>query len=94
MRGMTQNLHPDDQPNRQWRRFAGEEEVQQVIPEFSFQDPVAVGMMFCNALDDPKENFVALSRLTTPESLPAFGDFKEAANLLASVQRTPATAHG
>lgn len=86
MRDMTPNLHPDDQPTDQWRRFAGEEEVREVIPEFSFQDPVAVGMMFCNALEDPKENLVALSRIATPESLPAFGDFTEASDLIASVQ--------
>jgi hypothetical protein len=82
---MTQHLHPDDQPTDQWRRFTGEEEVEQVIPEFSFQDPVAVGMMFCNALGDPQENRVALARLATPESLPAFGDFTEAAEMLAAV---------
>jgi hypothetical protein len=89
MGDMTQNVHPD-QPADNWgnfnRRITGEEEVGQMIPEFSFQDPVAVGMMFCKALDDPKENFVALSRLATPESLPAFGDFTEAAELIASTQ--------
>jgi hypothetical protein len=88
---MTQHLHPDDHPNHQWRRFADDEEVRAVIPEFSFQDPVAVGMMFCNALDDPEANLVALSRLATPESLEAFGDFTEAAAFIAS---TPNVGYG
>lgn len=88
---MTHSLHPDDLPNHQWRRFADEEEVREVIPEFSFQDPFAVGLMFCNALQDPETNLVALTRLATPESLPAFADFSEAANFLAS---TPNIGYG
>ncbi|MDI3211704.1 hypothetical protein [Arthrobacter sp. AL12] len=83
---MSYNAHPDDQPSAQWRRFAADDEAETVMPEFSFQDPVAVGMMFCNALDDPKEYHVALSRLATPESLLAFGDFAEASAFLASIE--------
>ena len=68
---MTQQLHSDAQPTDQWRRFAAsEEEGEQVIPEFSFQDPDAVGMVFCNALADPRENLVALSRPATPNPCP------------------------
>lgn len=88
MRDMTQSSQPD-QPTDKWggfdRRVTEQEELRQVIPEFSFQDPVAVGIMFCNALDDPAENFIALSRLATPESLPAFGDFTEASELITSI---------
>ncbi|MCT9624247.1 hypothetical protein HWD94_03800 [Pseudarthrobacter equi] len=82
---MTYALHPDDQPNHDWRRSAGEDEVRGVIPEFSFQDPVAVGLMFCNALEDPSENYDVLSRLSTPESATAFGDFTEAAHLFKAI---------
>ncbi|MBT1001186.1 hypothetical protein KIH31_01110 [Paenarthrobacter sp. DKR-5] len=86
LRRMTYNSHPDDQPSERWRRATDDAEVASVLPQFSFQDPVAVGMLFCNALGDPDSNFNALSRLATPESLPAFGDFKDAAAFLASVK--------
>lgn len=89
MGDMNPKTNPDepiDKFSNFARRITSEEEVRNVIPEFSFQDPVAVGIMFCNALDDPQENYVVLARLATPESLPAFGDFTVAAGMIAAGQ--------
>lgn len=83
---MTYNAHSDDQPPAQWRRFTADDEAEAVLPVASLQDPVAVGMMFVNALGNHREYFNALQRFVTPESLPAFGDFTEAANFLASIE--------
>ncbi|MGO4143461.1 hypothetical protein AB4Y77_00100 [Paenarthrobacter sp. YAF11_1] len=85
MEPMTTNQHPDDQAPAEWRRFGVDDEAEQALPEPSFQDPVAVGLLFCNALSDPAEYQVALRRVVTPESLPAWGDFSDAAQFLASI---------
>ncbi|GAB3535814.1 hypothetical protein GCM10027403_14540 [Arthrobacter tecti] len=56
------------------------------LPNGSLQDPVAVGMMFVNALADHRHYEIALSRLVTPESLPYWGDFSEIAEHVASIE--------
>jgi hypothetical protein len=81
---MTYNQHPDDQAP-EWRRITSDEEANSAMPEFSFQDPAPVGQMFCDALKDPAHYQVALRRLVTPESLPAWGDFSEAAAFVQSL---------
>lgn len=72
-------------PPEQWRRFATDDEAEAMLPDPSLQDPVAVGMMFCNALDDPKHYLNALRNLSTPESVPDWGDYTRAAEALKAV---------
>jgi len=76
---MSESLPPEDQPPAEWRRLVSEAEAQGAVPEPSLADPVSVGMMFCEALDDPGHYRTALLRLTTPESHAAWGDFSAAA---------------
>ena len=84
--GMAFNEHPDDQPPGEWRRFVSDDEARTAVPAFSFQDPVAVGLAFCNALDRRGDYLAALQRMVTPESLPAWGDFREAAAFHSSIE--------
>jgi hypothetical protein len=83
---MTYYVHPDDQPPAEWRRFAPDSEAAATLPQPSLDDPVAVGLMFCNALVRHEEYIQALARLVTPESLASWGDFGEAASFLGSVK--------
>jgi hypothetical protein len=80
------NLSAEDLPPTEWRRFASEEEAAANLPEPSLDDPVSVGIMFCNALEDPVQYRNALLRLVTPESRPAWGDFGEASRFITSIE--------
>lgn len=82
---MTDRLPPEDRPPAQWRRFADEGEAAAALPEPSLTDPVSVGMMFCNALEDHRHYRNALLSLTTPESHAAWGDFAEAARAYSEI---------
>ena len=56
------------------------------LPEPSFDNPVAVMFAFVQALGDPGFFQTALEYLTTPESRDAWGDFTEAAAMLAAIE--------
>jgi len=76
----------EDQPPVQWRRLLGPDEAPAVLPPEDPTNPVFIGILFCNALADHHHYRVALGKLVTPESLPNWGDFSEAAALLASIE--------
>lgn len=82
---MTYNQHPDDQPPTEWRRFTEEGEAS--LPEESMQNPAYVGQTFCSALEEHAEfAHDVLPRLVTPESLPSWGDFSQAAAFLNGIE--------
>jgi hypothetical protein len=87
LRVMAYNTHPDDQPPAEAFRPSTEEDVRNHLPEddTSMQDPVALGIMFCDALDEYQDFPDVLARLVTPESLEAWGDFSEASAGLARI---------
>ncbi len=66
--------------------MTSDEEAARALPEPSLTDPVAVSLMFCNALEDPAHYRNALLNLTTPESHNAWGDFSVAAEFLQSIE--------
>lgn len=76
---MIAPLPPEDRPPACWRRFAEPGEAEAAVPHPDVADPVSVGIMFCEALEDHERYSVALRMLTTPESHPAWGDFSDAA---------------
>ena len=82
---MSTDLPFEDLPPTEWRRFTSHEEAEAALPEPSLRDPVSVGMMFLNALEDHVRYYNALLTLTTPESHPAWGDFSNAAEMLRSI---------
>lgn len=86
---MAYNQHPDDQPPAEAFRPSTEEDVRNHLPEddASMQNPVSLGMMFCDALDEYQNFADVLARFVTPESLESWGDFSEASALLASIGR-------
>ena len=76
---------PQDRPAESWRRFVTDAEARAAAPEFSLGDPVVVGQMFCNALDDHVEFLPALGKLVVPQTRAGWGDFSAAAAFLASI---------
>lgn len=66
--------------------MASDEEAEANLPDASVQDPVSVGILFCNALDDYQNYQTALRYLVTPESLQDWGDFSEVAKHLQSIE--------
>ncbi len=71
---MASDLPIEDQPPAQWRRFGStiDDEAAAALPEPALDNPVSVGLLFCNALEDPAKNRQALEGLTTPESREAW----------------------
>lgn len=82
---MSSQLPPDDQPPDEWRRLATHEEAEAATPEPSLTDPASVAHLFYDAIREPGVYENALAFLTTPESHPMWGDFTEAARLLAEI---------
>jgi hypothetical protein len=82
---MPTDLPFEDLPPAKWRRFTSREEAEAALPGPSLRDPLSVGMMFLNALEDHVHHPNALLTLTTPESHPAWGDFSETAEMLRSI---------
>ncbi|WP_448059973.1 hypothetical protein [Cellulomonas hominis] len=85
---MAQTPAPQDprDPGYEWRRFTSSEEAEAALPEVAFDDPASVALLFVKALFDPETNAVALDYLVTPESRAAWGDFTEAAQMLAEIE--------
>ncbi len=85
---MASDLPIEDQPPAQWRRFGStiDDEAAAALPEPALDNPVSVGLLFCNALEDPAKNRQALEGLTTPESREAWGDFTTAAAALKAIE--------
>ncbi|MEU8901414.1 hypothetical protein AB0C65_36495 [Nocardia sp. NPDC048505] len=72
--------------NDSWRRFTSDGEIEAVYPSIQQDPPYLVATLFCEALEDPERNQVALRALVTPESLPAWGDFSTTAAQFSSIQ--------
>jgi hypothetical protein len=85
---MTRDLPAEDQPPAQWRRSGStiDTEAAAALPAPALDDPVSVGLLFCNALEDPGSNLEVLELLSTPESRNAWGDFTAAGNMLQAIE--------
>lgn len=79
----------EDRPPENWRLVMKDDEAAQVAAGIADSgadgSPVHAALTFCNALANRRRNRGALRMLVTPESLPAWGDFREAANGLADI---------
>jgi hypothetical protein len=56
------------------------------MPQDDLTNPVVVGQLFCQALEDHVEYRTALFNLTTPESHTAWGDFSDVAAQYAAIE--------
>lgn len=77
---------PEDRWSSLSKMDVSDEEARLSAIRFDPTDPYAVAVLFLQCLEDHHQYLNALENLITPESRNAWGDFSEAAAILASIE--------